>query len=639
MNSHNRLAMLAALAALPCGYINAQSTNPIQAAKDALNRSKQQKAAPQTASANSPASTSGKTSANASANTTGPFTPPPGTKIDAVLLAPSMPGAAFFVSPHGIHMATLGHSGSRWAVTYDGVEGPKFDQIFGGTGSFAFSPDGSRYAYCGRQGDDVVVTVDGKEMFRSSQPMVSGAVGDASCSPMVFTSNSKHLYFANYSKFDSSHDAARFVFDGQASPPGAPGNDWRAYSFSPDGNHFAYIWGDPTNGYRQNIQKLIVDGKPAPYSGGNPQWTADSQHLYTSVRTNIPNKTVVDVSYDGKPVMRADDVRLFVPPAGDMVVALVTRVSGNIATQFLSIGGKIVPGSEHVGGVAGNGVHFSADGKHYAIRYKNPNQHEFIFWDGKKGLEYARVDSFSERGGPGQEMSFTSDGRVVYLGDDAGGSQFLVIGDQESDALRMVTELTVAQAGGHVMANSQGKVMLDGKYLPLPPASSVGHLMFSPDGAHFAFLMSQGGAVVLYRDGVAQANSGISDSLAVPFVFSPDSKHLAWICRSGGPSGGNDVGVCLDGKYFPGGGGETSNLTFSADSNHLFWNWRAGPKFRAFADGKPIVDGIAPAPSGFPKEAWEAAGTSGLILLTKDNDGFKRVSITPAPDSSIATMR
>jgi hypothetical protein len=148
--------------------------------------------------------------------------------------------------------------------------------------------------------------------------------------------------------------------------------------------------------------------------------------------------------------------------------------------------------------------------------------------------------------------------------------------------------------------------------------------------------MSQGGAVVLYRDGVAQANSGISDSLAVPFVFSPDSKHLAWVCRATGT--GNDVGVCLDGKFFLAGGGEISNITFSADSNHLFWSWRAGPKFRAFADGKPVAEGMAPAPNGFSKETWQADGTSGLIFLMVDNAGFKRVSITPAPDSGIATM-
>jgi hypothetical protein len=48
---------------------------------------------------------------------------------------------------------------------------------------------------------------------------------------------------------------------------------------------------------------------------------------------------------------------------------------------------------------------------------------------------------------------------------------------------------------------------------------------------------------------------------------------------------------------------------------------------------------MAPAPNGFSKETWQADGTSGLILLMVDNAGFKRVSITPAPDSGIATMR
>lgn len=39
-------------------------------------------------------------------------------------------GAQFAVSPRGVHMGIVSHSGSRWTVVYDGVPGPKFDQIF-----------------------------------------------------------------------------------------------------------------------------------------------------------------------------------------------------------------------------------------------------------------------------------------------------------------------------------------------------------------------------------------------------------------------------------------------------------------------------------------------------------------------------
>jgi hypothetical protein len=51
----------------------------------------------------------------------------------------------------------------------------------------------------------------------------------------------------------------RFVFEGKAGPAGAPGGA-PSYAFSPDDDHYAYIWTDPTPGNR--VQKLVVDGKP-----------------------------------------------------------------------------------------------------------------------------------------------------------------------------------------------------------------------------------------------------------------------------------------------------------------------------------------------------------------------------------------
>src|ERR1700732_2479268 len=57
----------------------------------------------------------------------GPVTPPPGTKVDVALLAPYEQGTSFAVSPHGVHAATLSHHGSRPVIIYDGVPGPIFD--------------------------------------------------------------------------------------------------------------------------------------------------------------------------------------------------------------------------------------------------------------------------------------------------------------------------------------------------------------------------------------------------------------------------------------------------------------------------------------------------------------------------------
>ena len=115
--------------------------------------------------------TPGQAKSGSPTNDTGPFQPPAGSKIEEKILAPLQDRAKFEVSPHGVHVATIEADGSRAVVYYDGVEGPKFDEILpqGSNSSVAFSPDGNRYAYCARAGNQFVVMVDGKELVRSSE--------------------------------------------------------------------------------------------------------------------------------------------------------------------------------------------------------------------------------------------------------------------------------------------------------------------------------------------------------------------------------------------------------------------------------------------------------------------------------------
>jgi len=84
--------------------------------------------------------------------------------------------------------------------------------------------------------------------------------------------------------------------------------------------------------------------------------------------------------------------------------------------------------------------------------------------------------------------------------------------------------------------------------------------------------------------------------------------------------------------------GTLGNLTFSQDSNHLFWNVWSGARFRAYVDGKPVVQGVPTNPGGFDRVALQEAGSNGLLTLDQDGEGLKRISVTPAPDSSLATM-
>ena len=178
----------------------------------------------------------------------GPLKLPAGSKIDEKVMAPVQDRAKFEISPHGVHLATVETEGSRAVVWYDGVEGPKFDDIIvqnGSGGAIVFSPDGNRYAYCGRSGNQYVVMVDGKELVRSSESQSSGRLDVGSCM-LGFTSNSKHVFFFSAGHIDNpDRNFTRFVFDGKPELPSTPNSDFRTIAFSPDGNHYAYIWQDP----------------------------------------------------------------------------------------------------------------------------------------------------------------------------------------------------------------------------------------------------------------------------------------------------------------------------------------------------------------------------------------------------------
>jgi len=622
---------------------HAQLVNPIQAAKDAYKKKQQQQQQQQQPGQRSAAGQRPNSAAAAAPD--GPFTPPPGTKIEPVLLAPREQGAQFAVSPRGVHLASVSHSGSRFTVIYDGVPGPKFDQIFSQSSTatgLIFSPDGSRYAYCGLQGNEAVVMADGKEIYRDSHTNVQNSINAASCQLLSFTSNSKHVYFFSQSKYEGATDGFRFVWDGKPDTMNS-NNDLRNFGFSPDGEHVAYVWAGCG---RDTTQKLLIDGKPAPYLAGNPQWSADSQHLYTTA--SRPQQTF-ELLLDGKPMIRANSVRLFIPPVGNMAVAVVTKTIPGGSASSLVIGGKVVPGSE----AAAPGVScpistftFSADGKHYAIECTTANGRAYVFADGKKGMDYGRLDPFFPYSHKPTTIGFTASGNPVYVG-RSGDGQFVVVGNQESNQMNQMGEVGIAPVGNHVVASALHSLFVDGKVLAMPQANRIFGIVFSPDGAHVAYGVQSRDGINVYFDGTPQsAFTGFevnemdghfqSQSLA---HFSPDGKHLAYFCRLADPAAGNNQGVCLDGKYLPiAFPGSLGNLTFSEDSNHLFWNVWSGARFRTYVDGKAVVDGVPPAPGGFDKVAFQAGGSSDLLILSQDVEGLKRITVTPAPDSSLASM-
>lgn len=596
----------------------------------------------------------------------GAIHPPNGTKVEETIMAPLSNGAKFFISPHGVHVATFENGGSRAVIYYDGVPGPKFDEILGGSSNLpgeirvAFSPDGKRYAYCGRLGDEMVVMVDGKEFLRTSESRLGRFDGN-SCQ-LGFTSNSQHVYISIDVQTSQSTGGSftRFIFDGKAAPPSASGLGTngvlatiRNVAFSPDGNHYAVVVTDPADEHKW---ALVVDGKVAPYLGGDPQWTADSQHLYTTTRMPAPGGRgmVTEVLLDGRLFLRADDLRLHVAPAGNMTVAEVDAGSSTpTPVEFLVVDGKKVPASEivHQRGAQIDQITFSTDGKHYAARYTTTQNRQYLFVDGKRAQEYQSVD----------HILFTSDSSRVTYTAFSNGKPYAIIGDEESDAcLPEPTPPVLDSHGALVIAPTGGRaggicglnggeaptMYLDGKMLRLPEGvRNATDLRFSPDGRHYAYRASfQGGGQRLVVDGVVQMNSNLGTpgmARTAHYVFSPDSQHVAVDSWSPTDTGQFASGLFLDGKYIQGVANPgMKRLEFTADSKHIVWaqgvQGRNG--LRIFVDGKAVAEADQAVPTTSTEGWWDMASDGSLSVLAQDDKNLKRITITPSDETSVSTL-
>ncbi|MEO7599611.1 MAG: hypothetical protein ABIV50_11805, partial [Opitutus sp.] len=486
-------------------------------------------------------------------------------------------------------------------------------------GPVAFSPDGTRYAYAARQAKEVLVIVDGKEIYRKPYSQVAPPV-----SVLSFTPDGKRVYF--YAQTSDTMQSFQLMMDGQ---PATPVFDQLPTPFfSPDGKHWGLQGGQPR---KPDEKFLIIDGKDAGYVASRFQFTPDSKRLVSVTGISGAGQTQ-SLLVDGKPIMSASSIEKIVLSPTSEIAAIAL---GKDQKKHLFLNGKLIGGTENAYDVT-----FSPDGKRWAaLCVESPSA--WVVVDGKKQSDYNSV----------RNVAFTGDSaKCVYVA-ETGVKKFVVIEGQEDGGNNLIhVGPILSKTGGHV-AYSAGEMMgklrihYDGKVLP--ERYNNFNLSLSPDGSHFVYYAANDAvSTELIVDGEVK---GTAASFGGQTIFSPDSKFVVTNAR---PPKGNES-LFINGEFvpFPKALGYPRPIGFTTDSQHLvFQGTEPGPSGNPvstfYLDGTRIAQvsprGVTWAnnPTG---PLWEAQSDGSVVVVgvtPAENNGYgpmKRIKASPAAGTTIAT--
>lgn len=579
-------------------------------------------------------------------------------KMEELVVGPATEGGSYLLSPKGVRVAHIAAKGTRLAVVVDGVEGPVIDELIGGSpiatyspnkapsvykaqhtykglagtpSSVLFSTDGRHYAYMARQGNEYIVIHDGKEIGRGPRLSLGLNQNPISMSPL-----GKFVTWGDM-KTEGGRGSWRFFVNGKVGP--VAGHQDFPIVYSPDESRYAYN-AATVEDYKKSV--LVVDGKVASYSGYSPQFTADSKVLLTQAPGNV-------LLVDGKP-FGATGIQLekITPaPVGNRFAVIIRkRVVNYEGVGTLYLDGKEVSGTD-----GAMDITFSPDGKHYALRCRNPGAKSFfMIIDGKKGNEYQGISD---------KVTSPDSSKVIYQ-IVSGGRNFVVVNTEEFSVQSIGTAGAAMAEKGNRYAFTSGdgsnrnfSVVVDGKQA-LPPEiwPDGSSFTFSADGSRYAYVarpIGRNEIIGLVVDGKLSNELAVSQftgtgwtnrQINVFFQFSPDGKYLARMARK--PDNTN-AGLYLNDKLvYPNATG-VSHLSFSPDSKHATWLGREKFPERpqlgyvAYVDGEPTVkfngDTFQATDGG-----WEIGDDGVLTFLAIQGDSVKRFRITPAADMNIEKM-
>ncbi len=414
-------------------------------------------------------------------------------------------------SPDGTHYAYPIQRAGKDLVVVD-----KKTYDFGTGFGFVFSPDSQRFAYIGThkstQSPRKSVVVDG---------VILQDLDDVKIDALNFSSDSKHIGYIAFNKGEW-----RVVVDGT---PGPPFQEIQNFQFDATGNRFAYL-GRKTIEKNETIWIPVVDGTALDFpthgtnlSSGFFTFSPDGNHwAYIHQEKNAQQRVVAD-GVPGEFYGLIDNVRF--SPDGNRL--------GYIAN--LSVGVDLFQAPRVITVIDGKqlgmeyqklqDLQFSPDSRHISVQATHNGASHMVI-DGEESAGYLDIHDFT----------FSATGRHAFVGRPAKARRQLVIDGKPEKEIEEI-------AKGSLMFSPDGSRLFYGAHTGMreavtyfggkeealmlevqqSPTQWKRAAAFSPDGQHIAFMGKGAGQPTLFVDWMPGAE-GLQ--YAYP-VFSNDGRHIA----------------------------------------------------------------------------------------------------------------
>ena len=389
------------------------------------------------------------------------------------------------VSPDGMRLAQVTRDDEKYRVVIDGKnQGQAFARI--DSESFRWSRDSKRVSFVADTSESAqvgtqVVFVDGL----TSENLVSA-------SPVVFSPDGKHVAYAAQAAVGQR---THVYLDGKASTA----DYWRVadMAFSEDSNHFAYVGVAKDTHKRfasESIDRAaigqpwvieivaVVDGKLGgafdKIMAGGVHMSADGKHTLYAGRRGKDWFAVVD-GVESQPYLGIRKESLAVSSDGKRMAYAIKRPTKADFDYALVDNGVVGNGYRVISGVT-----LSADGKRLAY-------HAGVGYDSYNAL--AETDESDGRDFPIGKPIEVVDGKETEFGS---GVVF------SPDGARVA--MTLLDFGGDPHRFPQDRVAIDGKNEP-QLGGAIAQLQFSPDGKHYAYVITDGNSLanIIVLDGTA----------------------------------------------------------------------------------------------------------------------------------------